>query len=189
MTVESVPTAVLSSILILAAVIDMRQHRLPNILTASAAVLGIILRCWLQGWSGLWDGLAGFSTGLMLFLPFYAGRWMGAGDVKLMAAVGTFLGWPDSLLAVGLSTGAGSIAAFGLLAVRGGLIDYLRRYWLMAKCLFFTGGFAYIPPKAGETSTQLFPFGLAIALGTFAALGWVGRLDPFLEILGRLNHE
>jgi prepilin peptidase CpaA len=118
------------------------------------------------------DGLAGFFTGLFLFLPFYALQWMGAGDVKLMAAVGTFLGWPFSLLATGLTMGAGAITAFYLLAVRGGLIDYLCRYGSMAKCLFFTGTFTYLPPKAGETATQLFPFALAIAFGTLATLGW-----------------
>ena len=188
MAFDSVPTAVLLAVLIAAAVTDMRRHRLPNILTVSAALLGISLQCWLQGWSGLLNGLAGFFTGLLLLLPFYAGRWMGAGDVKLMAAVGTFLGWPDILLAVALSTGAGSIAAFGLLAARGGLTDYLCRYGLMAKCLLFTGAVAYVPPKTGESPTLLFPYALAIALGTLATLGWVGRLDPFLEILGGFSH-
>jgi prepilin peptidase CpaA len=185
MTVDSVPTGVLLVVLIVATVTDMRWHRLPNSLTVSTALLGISLQCWLLGWSGLINGLAGFFSGLILFLPLYAVRWMGAGDVKFMAAVGTFLGWPDSLLAVGFSTGAGSIVAFGLLAARGGLTDYLRRYGLMAKCMFLTGTFAYVPPKAGESSTLVFPYALAIGIGTFATLGWVGRLAPFLEILGR----
>jgi prepilin peptidase CpaA len=141
-----------------------------------------------HGWNGLLDGLAGFFTGLFLFLPFYALQWMGAGDVKLMAAVGTFLGWPFSLLATGLTMGAGAITAFYLLAVRGGLIDYLCRYGSMAKCLFFTGTFTYLPPKAGETATQLFPFALAIAFGTLATLGWAGRLTPFLKLVGSFAH-
>jgi prepilin peptidase CpaA len=188
MTFDSVPTAVLLAVLIAAVFTDMRWHRLPNILTVSTALLGIGLQCWLQGWSGLLNGLAGFFAGLFLFLPFYAGQWMAAGDVKLMAAVGTFLGWPDSLLAVGLSTGAGAIVALGILAARGGLTDYLCRYGLMAKCLFFTGRFAYVPPRAGESSTLLFPYALAIGLGTLATLGWAGRLAPFLEILRSIGH-
>ena len=188
MIFDSVPTGVLLAVLIAAIFTDMSWHRLPNLLTVSAALVGISLQCWLQGWSGLLNGLAGFFAGLFLFLPFYAGQWMGAGDVKLMAAVGTFLGWPDSLLAVGLSMGAGSLVAFGLLAARGGLTDYLSRYGLMAKCLFFTGSFAYVPPKSGESATLLFPYALAIALGTLATLWWAGRLAPFLGILGSSTH-
>ncbi|MDD1622670.1 MAG: A24 family peptidase [Methylococcaceae bacterium] len=188
MTLDNVPTAVLLAVLIAAAVIDTRRHRLPNTLTVTAALLGLGLQTGFQGVSGLLNGLAGFFTGLVLFLPFYALRWMGAGDVKLMAAVGSFLGWPDSLLAVGLSTGAGSLAAFGLLAARGGLLDYLRRYGGMAKCLFLTGGCAYVPPKAGEASTRVFPYALAIGLGSLATLVWNGRLAPFLEILGSFVH-
>lgn len=188
MTLDNVPTGVLLAVLIAAAVIDMSRHRLPNVLTASAALLGIILQCWLHGWSGLLNGLAGLFTGLCLFLPFYAAHWMGAGDVKLMAAVGTFLGWPDSLLAVALTTGIGSIVALGYMAAQGGLADYGRRYGLMAKCLFCTGKVAYVPPTPGESSTLLFPYALAIALGTLATLVSAGRLDPFLEILGGFAH-
>lgn len=188
MILNSIPTGVLLAVLTTAAVIDMRRHRLPNALTASAAVLGITLQCWLQGWSGFLNGLAGFFTGLFLLLPFYAVHWMGAGDVKLMAAVGAFLGWPDSLLAVALTTGAGSIAALGFLAAQGGLTDYGRRYGAMAKCLFLTGKVAYVPPTRGESSTLLFPYAVAIALGTLATLTWVGRLDPFFDILGGFDH-
>jgi prepilin peptidase CpaA len=188
MNLNNVPTAVVLAVLITAAIIDMRRHRLPNVLTVSAALLGLSLQFWLQGWSGLLNGLAGFFAGLLFFLLLYALHWMGAGDVKLMAAVGTFLGWPDTLLAAGLTTAAGSAAALGMLAAQGGLTDYLCRYGAMAKCLFFTGTFAYVAPKAGEPSTQVFPFALAIALGTLVTLGWGGRLNPFLEILRSFVH-
>ena len=180
---SNLSTALLLAILVIAAVIDMKQHRLPNVLTVSAALLGISFQCWLYGWNGLMNGVAGFFAGLLLFLPFYAIRWMGAGDVKLMAAVGTFLGWPESALAMALSLGAGSMIAFAIMAVRGGLVAYLHRYGLMSKCLFFTGQFAYVRPHEGETCTASFPFGLAIALGSSATLGWYGHLNPYLAIL------
>lgn len=188
MTLDNVPTAVLLVVLIAAAVIDTRRHRLPNALTVTAALLGLGLQTGLQGWDGLLNGLAGFFTGLLLFLPFYALSWMGAGDVKLMAAVGSFLGWPYSLLAVGLTLGLGSIAAFGFLAARGGLLAYLSRYGGMAKCLFLTGGCAYVPPRAGDSATRAFPFALAIGLGSLATLVWAGRLAPFLEMIRGIVH-
>ncbi|TRW89696.1 A24 family peptidase [Candidatus Methylobacter oryzae] len=183
MTLDNLPTAVLLIALIAAAAIDIKRHRLPNVLTVSTALLGIVFQCWLYGWSGFLNGLGGFCIGLFLLLPFYAMRWMGAGDVKLMAAVGIFLGWPYSLLAVALTTGAGAVAALGLLAAKGGLTNYLRRYGAMAKCLLLTGRVAYVPPEQEESSTLLFPYALAIALGTFATLAWAGRLDTFLDLL------
>ncbi len=188
MTLDNVSTGILLAVLTAAAVIDMRHHRLPNTLTATAALMGIILQYSLLGCNGLLNGLAGLFTGLMLLLPFYAMRWMGAGDVKLMAAAGAFLGWPDSLLAVALTTGAGSVAALGILAAQGGLTDYGRRYGLMAKCLLLTGRVAYVHPAPEELSAHVFPYALAIALGTLATLSWGGRLDPFLEILGGFVH-
>ncbi len=183
MPLSNLSTVLLLSILIVAAVIDTKQQRLPNVLTVSAALLGITFQCWLYGWNGLMNGVAGFFTGLLLLLPFYAIRWMGAGDVKLMAAVGTFLGWPESILAMGLSLGVGSITAFGILVLNGGFLNYLRRYGPMLKCLLFTGQFAYIGPNQGEASTLTFPFGLAIALGSLATLGWYGHLNPYLAII------
>jgi len=63
MTLNSIPTGVLIAVLITAAVIDMKRHRLPNSLTASAALLGITMQCWLLGGSGFLNGLAGFFTG------------------------------------------------------------------------------------------------------------------------------
>ena len=183
MLLSNLSTAVLLAILIVATVIDIKQHRLPNILTVSTAVLGIILQYGLHGWNGVLDGMAGFFTGLVLLLPFYAIRWMGAGDVKLMAAVGTFLDSPDSALAMALSMGAGSLIAFGLLALKGGLIAYLRRYALMLKILLYTGQFTYKPPNETEASTSTFPFAMAIALGSLATLGWAGRLNPYLDFL------
>jgi len=183
MPLSNLSTALLLAILIVAAVIDIKQHRLPNILTVSTAVLGISLQYALHGWAGVLDGVAGFFTGLLMFLPFYAIRWMGAGDVKMMAAIGTFLGWPETALAMGLSMGAGSVTAFVILALKGGLLDYLRRYGLMLECLLFTGRCAYVAPNEGDASISTFPFGLAIALGSLATLSWHGHLKPFLAIL------
>ena len=58
----------------------------------------------------LW-GCLGFATGLVLFLPFYALRGMGAGDVKLMAACGLFLGPVAAAAAVAASLLAGLVVS------------------------------------------------------------------------------
>ena len=149
---------------------DFTIHRLPNILTVSSSLFGLILQLWLYGLNGLFNGLSGGFSAMILFFPFYIVRWMGAGDVKLLIAVGVYLGWPMALLADAWTLGVGAIVALGLLIWRGGLASYFRRYGSMAKCLIFTGQFAYIPPQPGETATERFPYAFAIALGTVFAL-------------------
>jgi prepilin peptidase CpaA len=76
----------------LAAASDLRSRRLPNALTFGAAVVALAVHFALSGWSGLAFALAGWALGLAVFLPVYALGGMGAGDVKLLAAFGAWLG-------------------------------------------------------------------------------------------------
>lgn len=155
---------------ILASITDLHSHRIPNKLTAPVALLGLALQGWINGLAGLADGFLGVLVAFFGFLPFYLARWMAAGDIKLLMAVGACLGWRLGLLA-GLSTLLiGAIVAFLFLLIQGELLAYLRRYAVMAKCLLFTGRFAYIPPEPGHSASVRFPYALAIALGTLAAL-------------------
>jgi prepilin peptidase CpaA len=101
---------------------------------------------------------------------------MGAGDVKLMGAVGAFLGPENALLATGLSLGAGGILAIVILVSRGGLKPLAARYIATIKCLLTTGKLSHIPPAPGEVATIKFPYASAIGIGTLAALWWLGAL-------------
>src|SRR5215471_9472491 len=75
-----------------AAFFDVKQRRIPNWLTYPGMVSGLVLRGFLFGWKGLIGAVEGFLLlGGIMFL-FYAVRAMGAGDVKLMAAVGSLVG-------------------------------------------------------------------------------------------------
>ena len=77
---------------ITAAVWDIRQRRIPNWLTYPGIGLGVALRGLLFGWKGLGSAIEGcLLAGGIMFL-FYAVRAMGAGDVKLMAAIGSLVG-------------------------------------------------------------------------------------------------
>ena len=153
-----------------ATVWDMAFHRIPNWLTVTTACVGFGIRLSLNGFSGLGEGVLGLLAGFSIFAPFYAVRWMGAGDVKLLMAVGACLGWRLGVLA-GLATLLiGALLAFLFLLMQGELLVYLRRYGVMGKCLLLTGRFAYISPETGESAAVRFPYALAIALGTLAAL-------------------
>ena len=70
---------------------DLRTSRIPNLLTFSAAAAGLAWHAF-GGWAPLASALGGLALGLLLFLPIYLLRGMGAGDVKLLAALGAWLG-------------------------------------------------------------------------------------------------
>ena len=71
---------------------DVRMRRVPNSLTFSSAALGIVANVWLAGVHGLVWSVVGCIVGLLLFLPLFALRGLGGGDVKLLAAFGASVG-------------------------------------------------------------------------------------------------
>ena len=115
----------------LAAVIDLRVRRIPNWLTFGAAAAGLAFQVWASGFSGFVFGAGGWLTGVAIFfLPFALGG-LGAGDLKLVAALGAWLGWQDTVW-LGLYTGA----AGGILAIVASLASgYMRQafsnIWLL----------------------------------------------------------
>jgi prepilin peptidase CpaA len=86
----------LFALVIGAAAYDIPYRRIPNWLTATGVLLGIGMNMFLyQGWPGLRISLGGLALGFGAYFMLYVLRAMGAGDVKLMAAVGAMVGWQD----------------------------------------------------------------------------------------------
>ena len=157
---------------------DIRWHKIPNTLSLGGIILGIMLQIWTSGYQGLAVGIGGVAVGMGIFLPFHLLQGMGAGDVKLMGAVGAFLGPHDALLASGLSLGAGGIMAFVILFARGGFTPLAKRYWSTIKCLLVTRKLVHQPPADGEVAAMKFPYAAAIGIGTFAAMWWLSIIQP-----------
>lgn len=176
-------TALLLSILAIAVWIDVRHHRIPNALSLGGIAMGTALQATVSGFSGLAAGLAGAAVAIGIFLPFYIFRGMGAGDVKLMGAVGAFLGPHNALLATGLSLGAGGLLALLMLIARGGLRPLARRYWATLKCLLITRKFIHEPPGRGEVAAMKFPYAAAIGIGTLAAIVWLSTLPDLFGFI------
>lgn len=118
-----------------AAVLDVRSARIPNLLTFTGALLGLVAQAtWADGAGLAWSAL-GAATGLAVFFPFFALGGMGGGDVKLMAALGAWIGWRDVLSAALYAAVAGGVLAVvvslakGYLSTALGNLGRLARYW------------------------------------------------------------
>src|SRR4029079_15697313 len=116
---------------LMAAVWDLRTRRIPNLLTFGGALIAAALHGYLGGWNAAGLSLAGWAVGLVLFLPFFALGGLGAGDVKLLAAVGACVG-PLAAVWVALFT---SIAGGALALVVALYSGYLRTAFENLWCL------------------------------------------------------
>lgn len=113
-------------VVVVATVTDLRSRRIPNWLVLPFLGAGILVSGWLHGWHGLGQSLAGAGLGLVLFGIFFWLGGMGAGDVKLAAAIGAWVG-PQQLLIALVLTGLAGGAIVLVWAVAGGFLNELFR--------------------------------------------------------------
>ncbi|MBI3807116.1 MAG: prepilin peptidase [Nitrospirae bacterium] len=173
---ESAIIIVLLAIVLGTAVVtDLRLSRIPNWLTFPAMTIALGAHTWTNGVAGMVFSLVGFGAGLALFLIIHLSGHIGAGDVKLMAAVGAMLGPSGALLSGMLAIVIGGVYALGAMCYQWGFAATGRKLAFAAHGAFLTGG------KAWGQELQL-PFrlryGLAVAGGT---LLFVLGLHPFGE--------
>lgn len=184
--VEQLLIVPLLILLLMAVRFDVARRRIPNLLTFSGLLLGISLQAWHLGLDGLLQGFSGAGVGFGIFLLLYILGSMGAGDVKLMAAVGAFLGPNGAFWAAALTMIAGGAIGILVITLRGGGLAMLKRYWSTLKCFLFTAKWSYVPPRPDEAAATRFPYAPAIALGTLAALWHLALLQPFVNSIGKL---
>jgi prepilin peptidase CpaA len=110
---------VVAGIVLVACVTDLRSRRIPNVLTFGAALAGIGVAGVTAGWSGAALAGGGWLAGIALFLPLFLLGGMGAGDVKLLGALGAWLG-PLAVMWVALYGAiAGGVLAIGVACLHG----------------------------------------------------------------------
>jgi prepilin peptidase CpaA len=167
-------TLVLLSLLITAAVIDARSHRIPNWLTLSGTAFGLVYSAFVPFFlqHGFLWALAGWAIGFFVMFPFWLLRIMGAGDVKLMGMAGSLLGLADVQGALLASFVAGGVLAIGFAIRHGRLRAMLGN---VARMLHLGGiaalaGMPVSMATSGWTSVGKLPFGLAIATGTISTV-------------------
>jgi len=154
---------------IVAAVLDVRQHRIPNWLTYPGIIMGICLRWAFFGWRGLGSALSGcLLAGGIVFL-FYVVRAMGAGDVKLLAAIGSLVG-PSQAVTVLLATAiSGGILALIYALTRRRLLATLKSVGSVLQFHAWAGLQVHPVANLDNPSALRMPYGLAIATGTLYA--------------------
>ena len=157
-------------ILAIATYTDVKAHRISNLLSLGGVITGLVLHGWTLGLDGLLVGLGGALLGFSVLLPLYMLGGMAAGDVKLMAAVGAFLGPQSTLNALAFTLIVGMMMGIGLIILHGELVALCKRYLSTAKYTVLTGQLNYVPPSPGDTATKRFPYAVAIAIGTFMSI-------------------
>ena len=166
---ELISNVVLVAAVAIAVVTDVRARRIPNLLTFSALGLGFLLNALAFQGDGLVHSAQGAVLGLAILLPFHVLRGLGAGDVKLMAAIGALKG-PEFV-----------IYTFAWAAIFGGVLAMIgllrsRRVGLAFSHLIY---FRFFPrPDGTFISAGRLPYAPAIALGALlvdAGVRWVGN--------------
>jgi prepilin peptidase CpaA len=154
---------VLIGVLVPSMYTDLRSSRIPNWLTFSIMGFALVGHAWLGGIQGALFSLAGLGAGLGLFLILYVTGSIGAGDVKLMAAVGAMVGPYGALVSGLLAIMVGGLYALGAMCYQWGFVATGRKLASAAHGALLTGG------KVWAQELQL-PFrlryGLAVAGGT-----------------------
>lgn len=163
----------LASFLLAASWWDIKSRHIPNFLVLSGTIFGLCWNVVAPGSLGAVSAILGIVFGLGLLLPLYLMRAMGAGDVKLMAMVGAFVGPADVLGAV-----LGTLVAGGILAVAYALhAGSMRRLAVNFRFMLLDGFSRWVVRKVPQASdiqvsAGHLPYALAITLGTLGYLGW-----------------
>jgi prepilin peptidase CpaA len=154
---------------------DLRERRIPNWLTVPGFCIGLAVHAWLGGWRGALISLEGAGLALAVLLPLVLVRGLGAGDWKLMGAVGACLGPLMMLFVLLASIFLTGLVAMVRLVIAGRVKSTFRNVWVLVKG-FVTFGLKPNPEISLDTPGLIkLPFGAMVAVGTlicFAAARW-----------------
>lgn len=157
-------------VVLIATATDLRWRRIPNWLVLPFLIAGFAVSAWFHGWHGLAQSAEGMALGLLAFgIIFWLGG-MGAGDVKLCAAIGAWIGPHQMILALIFISLAGGVMAI-VWSVAGGFAGELfqetgnlvlggRKRKAAAAAASPPGGEAPVPMR------RKMPYAPAIAIGT-----------------------
>jgi len=167
--------SVLLAVVALAAALDLRTRRIPNWLTVSAFALALVLRA-IMGVDPFLGGLTAAGVAFLLCLPVFALGGLGGGDVKLLTAVGAFLGMDRLWGALAATAIAGGVFALVTVIRRRRLKETAWNFYMISKKLPTRSAYVGWKQDSGDglnirsagALTQ--PYGVAIAIGAIWAI-------------------
>jgi prepilin peptidase CpaA len=162
---QIIPTLA-TAIAVTAAITDVRDRRIPNRLTYPALVAGLVLQTAMHGWRGLLLGLGGALLFGGLFLIFHLVRAMGAGDVKLAAALGCVIGPAGSWQVMFATAVAGGALAILVMVFTGRVLKTLRSTLAIVGFHAVHGLRTHPEVNLDNPAAVRLPYGLAFAAGT-----------------------
>ncbi len=164
--------------LIVAAVIDGFELKVPNWLTFPLIISGWIYSVASFGWEGLGWSLVGTLVGLGLLLPAYAIGGMGAGDVKLLAGVGAWVYGTHTFFAFCISAVVGAVLAVAMVLVQQAWKKHYDQFQAILGEIFTIRNPSQLSEIAAErkSSMLLLPYGIPIAIGTIGYFAVTGML-------------
>jgi prepilin peptidase CpaA len=148
------------------AVWDVLTYRIPNAVTYPAICVGVLAHLFVEGPKGLIWGVLGFLIGGGIFFFLYLLRTMGAGDVKLMAAVGAFAGPSKSLEIVLYSAVVGGILALVVALYKRQLRRTFGNVWDLVRFHAAVGASVHPSLNLENPEALRFAYGVAIFAGT-----------------------
>ena len=167
-----------SAILILAAWIDGRELKVPNWITFPMILSGLVYSTAVGGLGGLGAGLLGMAVGLLTLLPLYAVGGMGAGDVKLMAGIGAWLGWEITFAAFCVSTVVGAVMAVIMVLSKKKMAHHYENFLLILSEWMVVKNPYELSKIAAERKPRmmLLPYGIPICIGTIGYFIYNGMM-------------
>ena len=149
---------------------DLRWRTIPNWLTAPSILVGLGFHTVMNPFAGFVFSLEGAAVGLGLFVILYVCGWMGAGDVKLFAAVGSFLGPAQTISAAIAIALVGGLLALVVLGFHQGWRRMGLWLWSHVQVMVLTRSVQAWTPVQGAAPKV--PYAVAIGLGTIGSYWW-----------------